>query len=336
MAHAKGHCIMKSVLVTGGMGFIGNHLVHRLLQQGIEVTILDKSIHKPTYHANRQAKIIDGDILSTHLIRECLSKVDACFHLAAIASIEMSRRDWVFSHHNNVVGFNTLLQQIQDTPRKIKLVYASSSAVYGNCTQLPLSESYNTTPLSSYAADKFSNEAYAKALFHQFQIGSVGLRFFNVYGAGQHPSNPYTGVISKFRKAILDEKPLTIFGDGQQTRDFIHVDDVVDALICAAYHEQHQAEVYNVCSQQAVSINELAALMTQLTQHPHGIEYQPPRAGEVYHSQGNGAAIENAIGFKSKISLAVGMEQFLAAPLEGPQILEPNSSKKQKTQHFRV
>lgn len=307
---------MKKVLVTGGMGFIGNHLVKRLLARDCEVIIIDKSITKPVYHAVNEARILEGDVCSYQFLSDCLEEVDTCFHLAALASIPLCNRDWLFSHQNNVLAFNGLLEAIHKLNKPIKLVYASSSAVYGDCATLPLTESSAVSPISTYGADKLSNEIYAHALGNLATIYSIGLRFFNVYGPGQLASNPYTGVISSFKNAIAQDKPLIIFGDGQQTRDFVYVQDVVDALILAAQTPQDFAGIFNVCSGQAITIEALAQLMMQLTHHTQGISKQPERAGDLRHSLGNGALARSQLGFSAKTPMATGLQAFLDDPFQ--------------------
>lgn len=308
--------IMKKVLVTGGMGFIGNHLVNHLLNIDCEVIVIDKSINKPIYHPVRQARIIEGDVASCEFLHDCLAEVDTCFHLAALASIPLCNRDWIFSHQNNVLAFNGLLDAIRKLDKPIQLVYASSSAVYGDSDQLPLTESSPASPISTYGADKLSNEIYAKALLHLADIHSIGLRFFNVYGPGQLASNPYTGVISSFKTAILEDKALNIYGDGQQTRDFIYVQDVVDALILCAQKSNAISGIFNVCTGKAVTIESLAKLMMQLMDHSQGINKQPERAGDLRFSVGNPELARKQLGFVAKVPMETGLKSFLQDPFQ--------------------
>lgn len=305
---------MKKVLITGGMGFIGNHLAYRLLSMGMDVMILDKSAYKPLYHKIDAAQIIEGDVLSSRLIKSCLAQVDTCFHLAALASIPLCHRDWIFSHQNNVLAFNELLESARSLDHRPKIIYASSAAVYGNSQQFPLTESSYTMPVSSYGADKLSNELYASVMQQLYGIHSVGLRFFNVYGPGQLASNPYSGVISRFKEAIFKGKPLTIFGNGQQTRDFVYIDDVVEALILSGQKNDGFSGIYNVCGGEAISIEAMANLMIKLTNHKHGIIHEPERQGDMLHSLGSPTLANKKLGFKARISMEEGLNVFLNAP----------------------
>jgi UDP-glucose 4-epimerase len=307
----KPRIAMKKALITGGMGFIGNFLANRLLSLGIEVLILDKSIYKPTFHNIQAAQRIEGDVLSHQLLQECLSQVDTCFHLAALSSVPACTRDWIFSHENNVLAFNGLLEELRRVPHPVKLIYASSAAVYGESQHLPLSESEHVTPCSTYGADKLSNEIYAEVARRAYGIKSIGLRLFNVYGPGQLESNSYSGVITSFRKAINADEPLIIYGDGKQTRDFIYIEDVVDGLHAAALAPPDLYGIFNICGGKSISILELAKLMLTLANKKNTLSHQEPRKGDTYHSLGNPKLAEKKLNFKAKISMQKGLDFFL-------------------------
>lgn len=303
---------MKKVLVTGGMGFIGNHLVHTLLARGVDVIVIDKAIYKPTYHNVKDARIIEGDILSHELLHECLQEVDTCFHLAALSSVALCNRDWIFSHEVNVLAFNGLLEEIRRLAKPIRLVYASSAAVYGESQQHPLQESEHVSPNSTYGADKLSNEIYAEVMHRAYGISSVGLRLFNVYGPGQLASNPYTGVMTSFKRAIHNNQSLTIHGDGLQTRDFVNIADVVRGLIMAAeYAEKTHCPVFNICSGYELSINELATMMLRLSGKKLSIEHGDPRPGDMRHALGSHVLAQKELGFRAQVSLEQGLKQYL-------------------------
>lgn len=305
-------CVMKKALVTGGMGFIGSHLVHALLAKGIEVTVIDKAAYKPTYHRLDGATILEGDVLSHELLHECLKEVDTCFHLAALSSVALCNRDWIFSHEVNVLAFNGLLEEIRRLEKPIRLIYASSAAVYGESMHQPLIESEHVSPNSTYGADKLSNEIYAEVMYRAYGISSVGLRLFNVYGPGQLASNPYTGVMTSFKRAIVSNQSLKIFGDGLQTRDFINIQDVVRAFMIAAdYAEKTHCPVFNICSGQGLSIGELAKVMLELSGKDLPIENEAPRQGDMRHALGSPLLAMNALGFRSEISLEQGLKQYL-------------------------
>lgn len=302
---------MQKVLVTGGAGFVGNHLVNHLLLQGMEVVVLDKAIYKAGYYNNEKAAFIEGDILSANLVYQCLKDVDTCFHLAALASVPACENDWMYSHANNVLGFNTVLNAIKELPHTIKLIYASSSAVYGNNINKPQSESMHVIPSSTYGADKLSNEIYAAVIDNYNNTPSIGLRFFNIYGPGQQATNAYSGVMSQFKKAILTHQPLTIYGDGKQSRDFIYIDDAIDALMLAATTHRKQPGIFNICTGQSVSILKLAELMMQLSQTRVPISFAEKRKSDINYSCGDITRAKKELGFVAKTSINHGIKQFL-------------------------
>jgi len=302
---------MKKALVTGGMGFIGSHLAHELLQQGFEVTILDKSIYKPVQFDLSAARIIEGDMMAKELLKSCLEEVDVCFHLAAIASVVQCNQDWLYSLQNNVIAFNNLLDVLKNLKKPIKLVYASSAAVYGNSDNLPFDENALPAPVSTYGVDKLTNELYAAIASSTFGIPSVGLRLFNVYGLGQLDSNPYSGVITCFKKAILAKQPLIIYGDGEQTRDFIYVKDVVNAFIRAAQTPDSLTKVVNICSGKAISINELAEVMLDLFNVKLQILHKAARIGDSLHSLGDGKQAKIYLDFQASTPIQEGLKSLL-------------------------
>lgn len=305
---------MTKALVTGGQGFIGNHLVAKLIELGIEVVVIDKAAQKTTFHDNKKATIIEADLQSRDVLEQCLYGVDLCFHLAAIASIQSCSRDWIFSHQNNVLAFNTLLDVLKKHPQKIKLVYASSSAVYGDSLTPPLSENSPITPASNYGVDKLVNELYAQNAARHFGVSSVGLRFFNVFGPGQQENNSYSGVITLFKKAIASELPLNIYGDGTQTRDFIYIDDVIDGMLKAARTAPNFSGVFNICRGQSVSIEHLAHLMLDLYGASNLITHLDAREGDIRHSQGNPDRAQKHLGFSAKTSMEEGLSQMMTPP----------------------
>lgn len=309
---------MRHALITGGMGFIGNHLAHRLLSMGVDVTILDKSIHTPIFCDIKGANIVEGDVLSRELLYRLLMKSDVCFHLAALSSVDVCGRDWIFSHENNVLAFNGLIDSLRHLPHSVKLIYASSAAVYGNNATLPAVESLHVIPASPYGADKLSNELYATVAHQYWGLPSIGLRFFNVYGPGQLASNPYSGVISCFKEAIANERPLLIYGDGKQTRDFIYVEDVIDACLLGAKSAKEVSGVFNVCRGRAISIHDLATMMLSLSQKNLTLEKKKEKTGDIRHSLGDPTLAKKELGFTANTSMEEGLSHFLEISRETP------------------
>lgn len=292
---------MKKVLVTGGMGFIGGHLVKKLLDAGMEVVIIDRAPYKPVPFDTSRVKIIETDMMSLEYLKSALEGVDVCFHLAAISSLAQCHYDWIYALKNNVLCFNNLLDILMRQFPTTKLVYASSSSVYGNCEILPLTEKSTTKPTSSYGADKLTNELYASIACQCYGYPSIGLRLFNVYGIGQPESSPYSGVITQFTYNIEQNEPLIIFGDGEQSRDFIPVEEVTDAFILAAQKKHDSAAIYNVCSGRATTINYLAEVMLDLSNKSLPVIHEKPRTGDLIHSLGSGKLAQKELRFSSAI-----------------------------------
>lgn len=302
---------MTRVLVTGGMGFIGNHLVNRLLSLNHKVMVIDKSIYKPKQCKIEGAEIIEGDILSRELLYDCLQKVDVCYHLAALSSVWLCDKDWIYSHENNVLAFNGLLNELTKIDRPIKLIFASSAAVYGLGKRLPFAETEHVVPRSTYGADKLSNELYAKVMEVSHNIQSIGLRLFNVYGPGQLDDNPYSGVITSFKKSLLAKQAIKIYGDGKQTRDFIYIDDVIQALLLAMNAPENASGIYNICTGNSISISDLANIMIWLTKTNVNVEYYPERLGDLKHSTGDPRLAQKMLEFNSTINIEEGLSKFL-------------------------
>lgn len=302
---------MKRALVTGGTGFIGNHLVAKLLSLGIEVDVLDKSIHKPTHHPIDKANLIEGDVLSHNVLRDCLQTVDTCFHLAALSSVPACSRDWIFSHENNVLAFNGLLEELRIADHKIKLIYASSAAVYGNNAKMPLAESEHIVPNSPYGADKLSNEIYAEVMQSMYGLPSIGLRLFNVYGLGQLESNHYCTIMAAFKHALHTNQSLKIYGDGEQSRDFIYVEDIVDAFIAAARSDYEHSGIYNVCRGEAISVNEVVNMMMDISGQKVPLSYEKSAPGDLRASCGDPSLMAKELHFRAKTSIEEGLKKFL-------------------------
>ena len=224
---------MALYLVTGGCGFIGSHLVEDLLNRGHRVRILDdlstgKRSNLPAGAPSRQCELITGDVIDRELVERCFEGVDHCFHLAAVASVQRSNEDWSGTHRINLTGAINIFDAARR--QRVPVVYASSAAVYGDNADTPLQESAQLRPLTAYGADKLGCELHARVASLVHSVPTTGLRFFNVYGPRQCASSPYSGVISIFADRLTRAEPLVVFGDGEQTRDFIFVKDVVAFL----------------------------------------------------------------------------------------------------------
>lgn len=300
---------MAHYLITGGCGFIGSHLADLLLAKGHKVRVLDDLSTGKRENLSPQAQLIVGDVADSAAVREALDGVDGCFHLAAVASVERCNRDWLGTHRTNLTGFITILTAACPTAARaaIPVVYASSAAVYGDQPHVPQSESLTPQPLSAYGADKLGCELHARVATVVHGVPAVGLRFFNVYGPRQDPKSPYSGVISIFCDRLSRGQPITIFGDGQQVRDFVYVGDVVRALWAALQLQQPAGSVFNVCTGLRTSVTVLANTIGSLCGVSPVVQHAPGRAGEIRISLGDARHAAEQLGFHAQISLPSGL-----------------------------
>lgn len=309
-------------LVTGGCGFIGSHLTARLMAGGHEVAVIDDLSTGRIENLPPRADFLRGDVRDHALLERALQRCDGIVHLAAIASVERCTREWQDSHSINIGAFVGLLEALARSDRPDRpLVYASSAAVYGDCTNLPLKESEHVLPISAYGADKLACEQHARVAARVFAMRTVGLRFFNVYGPRQDPASPYSGVISIFARRCLEGLPLTLYGDGGQTRDFVHVADVVDAVLAALAAADRSPRVVNVCTGRATTIRQLADRLCALTGQRAPVEMHPARAGDIRDSLGDPTCLRELLGIVAATPLDAGLRSVLdwLAVREAPQ-----------------
>jgi len=302
---------LKRVLVTGGAGFIGGHLVERLLVEGYEVSVIDDLSTGRLSKIPRQVEFFHGSVLDKELVASAIANVDACIHLAAIASVLRCNGELVSSHEVNATGFLCLLEVISRSNSLVPVVYASSAAVYGANETIPLHEGLRTEPISPYGVDKMSCELHARAAYEVYGISSFGFRFFNVYGKGQDPTSPYSGVITKFAERIRRGEKVSIYGDGEQTRDFVFVGDIVECIVAALRKDAKGANVLNICTGQKVTVNELARLITSIVGAKHDVEHVAGMAGEVRHSVGDPKKLLDQLGCRASTSLREGLRTYL-------------------------
>jgi UDP-N-acetylglucosamine/UDP-N-acetylgalactosamine 4-epimerase len=291
---------MSTWLVTGAAGFIGSHLVQALLERGERVVPLDL---KPV---NGRA----GDIRNLDQCRQACEGVDFILHQAAQCSVPASIADPLVTHDTNVTGFLNILLAARETGVK-RVVYASSCAVYGDSKELPNTEDRSGSFLSPYALSKFMDELYA----NMFGIETIGLRYFNVYGPRQDPNGPYAAVIPRWINALMRGEKVTIFGDGATTRDFVFVQDVVNANLLAATAKLPKAvgQVYNVASGNSVSVNFLYAQICRVLRLKGIPVYADFRPGDIRHSSADISKIQRLLGFKPEVTLEDGLKRTVAA-----------------------
>jgi UDP-glucose 4-epimerase len=259
---------MACFLVTGGAGFLGSHLVDALLRQRHLVRVLDDLSSGHRENLPRQIEFLHGGITDPTTVEEAFDGIDACFHLAAIASVVRSNREWLHTHEVNLTGTLNVLNQARRLRhrREIPIVYASSAAIYGDCPTVPIGEDTPVAPLSAYGADKSACELHARVAGAVHEIPTVGLRFFNLYGPRQDAQSPYSGVIALFADPLKFGEPVEIFGDGEQVRDFTYVGDAVGALDRALPAASTSGPVFNICTGKGTSVRVLAETMAELFQ----------------------------------------------------------------------
>jgi UDP-glucose 4-epimerase len=305
---------MALYLVTGGAGFIGSHLVDALLERGDQVRVLDNLTTGKREDLDARAELIVGDVADAAIVARAMAGVDGCFHLAAVASVELGNRDWLGTHRTNLTGAITIFDAARRAraDRTVPVIYASSAAVYGDNPGLPLAETAATRPSSAYGADKLGCELHGRVASNVHGVRTAGCRFFNVYGPRQDPGSPYSGVISIFFDRIGKGQGITIFGDGEQSRDFIYVADVVEALLSAMRQESASASVFNVCTGRTTSLLELAAAIGRVFGRTPEIAFAEPRVGDIRSSLGNPAMTRGMLGFSAKFSIEEGLRLMAA------------------------
>ena len=307
---------MACFLVTGGAGFLGSHLVDALLSQGHLVRVLDDLSSGHRENLPRQIQFLPGDITDPTTVEEAFQGINGCFHLAAIASVVRSNREWLRTHEVNLTGTLNILNQARRLRhrREIPIVYASSAAIYGDCGTVPIGEDTPVAPLSAYGADKRACELHARVAGAVHEIPTVGLRFFNLYGPRQDAKSPYSGVIALFADRLKLGEAVEIFGDGGQVRDFTYVGDAVGALDRALGAASTSAPVFNICTGKGTSVRALAETMAQLYQTDITAYYSPARSGEARISVGDPRRAAEQLGFRAGTALADGLAITLNLP----------------------
>jgi UDP-glucose 4-epimerase len=307
---------MACFLVTGGAGFLGSHLVDALLRQEHLVRVLDDLSSGHRQNLPRQVQFLHGDVTDPTTVEKAFEGIDACFHLAAIASVVRSNREWLRTHEVNLTGTLNIFNQARRLRhrREIPIVYASSAAIYGDCRTVPIAEDTPFAPLSAYGADKSACELHARVAGAVHEIPTVGLRFFNLYGPRQDAQSPYSGVIALFADRLRLGEPVEIFGDGEQVRDFTYVGDAVGALDRALTAASTSAPVFNVCSGKGTAVRALAETMAQLYETDFAAYYRPARSGEVRISIGDPRRAAEQLGFRAATALADGLAITLDLP----------------------
>jgi nucleoside-diphosphate-sugar epimerase len=301
-------------LVTGGAGFIGSHIVEELVQQGERVRVIDNlSTGKRENLAHLMDKIefLKEDLRDPAAAAQAAQGTDFILHQAAISSVPRSVEDPMNSMENNLNGTLHLLMAARDAGAK-RLVYASSCAVYGDSPVLPKREELPTTPLSPYAASKLAGEYYCQVFRRVYGLEAVCLRYFNVFGPRQDPLSPYAAVIPKFITLALAGKPLVVYGDGEQSRDFSFVSDVVDANLLACRATGIAGEQINVGSGKQTSLNQLVQALKEIIDAGLKVDYTKPAPGDIRHSVASIEKAQRLMGFEPTILFREGLHRTVS------------------------
>jgi UDP-glucose 4-epimerase len=313
MRQTQRQAILRSpALVVGGAGFIGSHTVEALLSQGYRVRVLDDlSSGKRENLPLRSAalELVVGDIRDAAVVERAMRGMQGCIHLAAQVSAARSVEDPFGSAMRNILGFVNVIESVR-AQRVPRLVYASSAAVYGDCDRLPLSEDETPQPTNPYGLEKQVDELYAGLYARLHGLNSLGLRYFNVYGPRQDPSSPYSGVISKFIERLAADEPPTVFGDGRQTRDFVHVSDVARANALALASDS--TGVCNVATGSRIDLLRLLKVLGNCLGSAAEPQFGTARTGDIRHSCGSNERLRGALGFTPEQSLEEGLADLAA------------------------
>jgi len=302
------------VLVTGGAGFIGSHITAALMASGARVRVLDDL---STGHRENLDEIggdldfIEGSVADEELLNKVLEGVEVVFHEAAIPSVPRSVESPRQTHVASVDGTFSLLLAARDN-RVRRVVYAASSSAYGDQPTLPKSEPMSPDPLSPYAVAKLVGEYYCQVFTRVYGLETVSLRYFNVFGPRQDPGSQYSGVVSRFISALMSGDRPVIFGDGEQSRDFTYIDNVVAANLSAASAKEASGKVINVANGQQITLNQLLAELKDLTgKQDVTAEYREPRVGDVKHSLADNTRARQFLGYESKVGLREGLQRTI-------------------------
>jgi nucleoside-diphosphate-sugar epimerase len=307
-------------LVTGGAGFIGSNTVDELLRRGHETVVLDdlstgKAANLP--QVNAKIKLIQESITNLEALREACRGVDCVIHLAAQTSVPRSVKDPIETNSINVDGTLNVLVAARDAKVK-RVVFASSCAVYGKTSVLPIPESTALAPISPYGLSKQIGEAYGRVFQELYGLEFVSLRYFNVFGPRQDPGSAYSGVLSLFNAALLAGTQITVYGDGEQSRDFVYVENVVEAILLAAEAKGAPGLSFNIGTGDRSTLNQTLALLEKITGRPARTKYAARREGDIRDSQADISLAQKMLGYRPRIAFEEGLrrtwEWFSAQP----------------------
>lgn len=301
------------VLVTGGAGFIGSNLAEELVRRGAKVTIIDNFLTGFQENLDEIAgdfDFIEGDINDNAAVSAAIAGVDTVYHQAALPSVPRSVDDPAETHQACVNGTLNLLIAAKNAGVR-RFVYAASSSAYGDQPILPKVETMRADPLSPYAVAKLTGEYYCRSFYKVYGLETLALRYFNVFGPRQNPASMYSGVISRFVDALMTGTTPVIYGDGEHSRDFTYVDNVVNANIKAGETTLGVGETVNIANGERITLNELLETLKKITQRSATADYQPPRAGDVKDSQADNSRAVEWLGYEKLVGLEDGLRRTI-------------------------
>jgi len=301
----------KTFLVTGGAGFIGSHIVHRLQREGAKVRVLDNlstGKKERLRDIDTSIELIEDDLTDHRVCDRAVQDVEYVLHQAAVPSVQRSIQDPLETNRANVIGTLNLLESCRQHGVR-RLVYAASSSAYGDTQVLPKKEDMAPNPLSPYALQKFIGERYCKLYNDLYGLETVSLRYFNVFGPSQDPWSEYSAVIPKFTTRLQSRQPLVVFGDGEQSRDFTYVDNVVEANILAIKAQRTAGAVINVGCGESLTLNRLIRFLEEILHVQAVVDYEPPRRGDVRHSLADISLARDVLGYQPKVTLVEGLRR---------------------------
>jgi UDP-glucose 4-epimerase len=304
----------RKIVITGGAGFIGSALARALVARGDDVSVLDNFSSGKRENLQDLAgslTVVEGDILDAGLLDRVFAGAEVVFHEAAIPSVPRSLAAPVASHNANATGTLSVLEAARRCQVR-RVVYAGSSSAYGEPPSLPVVEAMAPAPLSPYAVSKLAGEHYCRVYARVFGVQAVILRYFNVFGPRQDPNSQYAAVIPRFITAALDGLPVTVYGDGEQSRDFCFIDNVVAANLGAADAEGASGKVFNIACGAGTSLNRVLALLGEALGRPVSSRHEPARAGDVRHSLADIYQAKAVLGYTAAVDFPTGLQRTLA------------------------
>ena len=317
---------MSNVLVTGGAGFIGSNLTEELLKRGHFVRVLDdfstgkreNLIFDKKYPS---LKVIEGDIRDPLTCQKAVEGMEYIFHQGAVPSVQRSVEDPETSNAVNVGGTLNILLAARGKGVK-RVIYASSSSVYGDTPILPKHEEMPSNPLSPYALQKYVGEHYCRLFYQLYGLETISLRYFNIFGPKQDPNSLYSAVIPKFIDALVQDRPPIIFGDGEQSRDFTYIENVVQANLLAMSAEHLHGEAVNIACGKRISLNQLLNVLKEILGSKISPLYQEPRMGDVKHSLADIRKGKEIINYEPKVGVEIGLKKTVGFFLEAKKVLK--------------